>query len=110
MARNIFTVNATQVVTSESHPEGIKSVVSGFPKDYDSASSSEEQALDAAKSAYFAQLSANYANSNPARVMMTVTLEMANGRQLMHDCKGAFPAPAPAEPEEPGEQEEPGET
>ena len=99
MARNIFTVNATQVVTSDSHPEGIKSVVSGFPKDYDSASSSEEQALDAAKSAYFAQLSANYGNTNPNRVMMTVTLEMANGRQLMHDCKGAFPV-VEAEPEE----------
>ena len=100
MARNIFTVNATQVIVSESHPEGLQSVVSGFPKTYDSFNSSEEQALDSAKSAYFAQLSANYGNTNPNRVMMTVTLEMANGRQLLHDCKGAFPVPTPEEPEE----------
>ena len=34
--RNIFIVNATQVVTSESHPEGLYSVMSGYPKNYDS--------------------------------------------------------------------------
>ena len=38
MARNIFVVNATQVVTSDSHPEGLFSVVSGYPKTFDSRS------------------------------------------------------------------------
>ena len=36
--RNIFIVNATQVVTSASHPEGLYSVVSGYPKTFDSRS------------------------------------------------------------------------
>ena len=99
MARNIFIVNATQVVTSEQHPEGIYSIVSGFPKTFDSNNSTEEQALNSAKSAYFAQLSTNYANTNPNRVMTTVTLEMANGRQIMREPIGAFPAEPEEEPE-----------
>ena len=36
--RQIFIVNATQVVVSDSHPEGLFSVVSGYPKTYDSRS------------------------------------------------------------------------
>lgn len=100
--RNIYIVNATQVVTSEAHPEGIYSIVSGFPKTYDSNGRTEEDALNEAKAAYFAQLSTNYANTNPARVMTTVTLSQANGRLIMHECIGAFPViePAPEEPEE----------
>lgn len=115
--RNIFIVNATQVVTSESHPEGLFSVVSGYPKTFDSRSypasdgnpnGDEEKALNMAKSAYLAQLSTNYANANPTRVMMVVTLERADGRQVMRECIGAFPdmtpVPEPTEPEEVGEE------
>ena len=98
MARNIFIVNATQVVTSDSHPEGLYGVVSGFPKTFDSFGTTEEQALNSAKSAYYDQLSKNYANTNPNRVMTTVTLEMANGRMIMSEPIGAFPAEQ--EPEE----------
>lgn len=107
MARNIFIVNATQIITSESHPEGLFSVVSGFPKVFDSGNDGDvEQTLKNAKSAYFSQLSANYANANPARAMMTVTLEMANGRTVMAESIGAFPVVTPVEPE-PEEVEEP---
>ena len=54
-----------------------------------------------AKSAYLAQLSTNYANANPTRVMMVVTLERADGRQIMRECIGAFPTIEPTpEPEE----------
>lgn len=115
--RQIFIVNATQVVTSDSHPEGLFSVVSGFPKSFDSRSypasdgnpnGDEEKALNMAKSAYLAQLSTNYANSNPTRVMMVVTLERADGRQIMRECIGAFPdmtpTPEPTEPEEVSEE------
>ena len=109
--RNIFVVNATQVVTSESHPEGLFSVVTGFPKTFDSRAypasdgnpnGDEEKALNMAKSAYLAQLSTNYANANPTRVMMVVTLERADGRQILRECIGAFPdmTPEPTEPEE----------
>ena len=113
--RNIFTVNATQVVVSDSHPEGIKSTVSGFPQDFDSRSyDSTEQnpdgnvdkALSMAKSAYHAQLSQNEANTNPNRVMTTVTLEQADGNLLMHDCIGSFPVIEPVPPEEPEEPEQ----
>lgn len=105
MARNIFVVNATQVITSDAHPEGLYSVVSGFPKIFDSNGSTEQAALDTAKSAYYAQLSTNYGNVNPSRVMMIVTLEMANGRQILRESIGAFPEIAP-EPEEPEESED----
>lgn len=100
MARAIAIVNATQVVTSDSHPEGIFSVVSGFPKVYDSGDGGDiEQNMKNAKSAYYAQLSTNYANTNPNRVMTTVTLEMASGEQILRDCIGGYPV-TEEEPEE----------
>ena len=112
MARNIFIVNATQVVTSESHPEGLFSVVSGYPKTFDSRNynateqnpnGDEEKALRMAKSEYLSRLSANYASDN--RAMSTVTLMMANGRMIMYESIGAFPdmtpTPEPEEVEEP---------
>lgn len=117
--RQIYIVTASQVVTSESHPEGLFSVVTGFPKTFDSRSYSsadgnpngdDEKALSMAKSAYLAQLSTNYANSNPTRVMMVVTLERADGRQVMRECIGAFPDMTPVpepqtEPEEVAEEQ-----
>lgn len=109
MARNIFIVNATQVVTSDSHPEGLFSIISGFPKNYDSETynGDAEKALNAAKSEYYSRLSANYAGS-ANRVMATVTLSQANGQLVMRDSTGAFPviAPTPVEPEEPVEEPE----
>ena len=113
--RNIFIVNATQVVTSESHPEGLFSVVSGYPKTFDSraypsvdgnSNGDEEKALSMAKSAYLAQLSINYANANPTRVMMVVTLERADGRTIMRECIGAFPDMTPEPTPEPEEVSE----
>lgn len=114
--RNIYIVNATQVVTSEAHPEGLFSTVSGYPKIFDSRSynateenpnGDEALALNAAKSEYFSRLSANYVGS-ASRVMSTVTLIIANGRTVMQECIGAFPDMTPApeptpEPEEPTE-------
>ena len=105
--RNIFIVNATQGVTSESHPEGLFSTISGFPKTYDSRNySATEQnpdgdsdaALRAAKAEYFSRLSANYSGSD-TRVMATVTLETSQGRTIMSESIGAFPEmnPVPAE-------------
>ena len=112
MARNIFIVNATQVVTSDSHPEGLFSVVSGYPKTFDSRSypasdsnpnGDSDAALMAAKSEYHSRLSA-FETVNASRVMATVTLTMANGRTIMQDCIGTFPdmtpAPVETEPEE----------
>ena len=111
--RNIYTVNAMQCVVSESHPEGLFSVVSGYPKPFDSRSyaapdgnpnGDTDAALRAAKSEYYSRLSAFYAGS-AARVMATITLEQADGRQIMRDSIGAFPdmTPAPAQEEGGGE-------
>ena len=76
-----------------------------FPEGFDSGEGGDiEQTMRTAKSAYYAQLSTNYANTNPARVMTTVTLEMANGQQILRESIGGFPV---IEPEEPAEQEEP---
>ena len=115
MARNIFIVYSTQVVTSEAHPEGLFSVVSGYPKTFDSRNynateenpnGDEEKALRMAKSEYLSRLSANYASDT--RAMSTVTLMMANGRTIMYESIGAFPdmtpTPEPEEVEEPVEE------
>ena len=114
--RNIFIVNATQVVTSESHPEGLYSIMSGYPKTYDSRNydateenpnGNEEKALNSAKSEYFSRLSAMYVGS-PTRVMTTVTLETASGQQILRECIGVFPdmtpVPESTEPEEVSEE------
>ena len=106
MARNIIIVNATQVVTSESNPQGIFSVMTGFPQVFDSGVDGDiEQNMRTAKAAYFDQLSKNYANTNPARVMTTVTLEMASGEQILRESIGGLHVSEPEpEPEEQGEQ------
>lgn len=104
MARAIVIVNATQVVTSEANPQGIFSVMTGFPKVFDSGVNCDiEQNMKNAKAAYFDQLSKNYANTNPARIMTTVTLEMASGEQILRESIGGLPAPEPEPVEEPAE-------
>lgn len=111
--RQIFIVNATQVVISESHPEGLFSVMSGYPKTFDSRNYPAEdenpngdttKALNAAKSEYFSRLSAIYAGS-ATRVMATVTLTQADGRQVMRESIGTFPDMTPTPEPEPEEEE-----
>ncbi len=108
MARNIFIVNATQVVISDANPQGIFSVMPNYPKNFDSRSYNDdtEAALRAAKSEYYSRLSQNYAGST-TRVMSTVTLSQANGQIIIRDSIGGFPVITPAEPENPEEPTEP---
>lgn len=113
--RNIFIVNATQVVISESHPEGIFSVVPDYPKNFDSRSynateenpnGDEARALEVAKAEFHSRVSANLLANN--RAMWAVTLTRADGKQIMQDSKGMFPDMTPApepEPEEPEQTE-----
>lgn len=108
MARNIFEVNATQVVTSESHPEGVRSVISGFPKTYDTKDyeDSEELALVVAQAEYSDRVKQLSLAHN--RAMWTVTLEQADGRQIARKSYGGFPVLEPEpeeEPTEPGDGE-----
>lgn len=106
MARNIFIVNATQVVTSEANPHGLYSTINEYPKIYDSDrfNGDIEAALRAAKSEYYARLSANYAGS-ATRVMATTTLSQANGQLIMRECVGNFPVVPEPEPEPEPEEE-----
>lgn len=101
--RNIFIVNATQVVVSESHPEGVLSTVQDYPKQYDSRNynateanpnGDEARALDVAKAEFYSRVSAFLSANN--RVMWTVTLTRADGRQIMRESVGAFPDLTPA--------------
>lgn len=101
MARNIFIVDAKQVVVSDNNPQGLYSTVNGYPKNFDSDSynGDTDAALRAAKAEYYSRLSANYTGS-ANRVMAIVTLEQANGQQIMRDCIGGFPVIVPeSEPE-----------
>lgn len=96
--RNIFIVNATHVVASEAHPEGVFSVVSGYPKTFDSRNynataenpdGDADKALRVARADYCSQMAAFLASDT--RAMWTVTLTRADGRQLASECFGAFP-------------------
>lgn len=106
--RNIFIVNATQVVVSESHPEGVFSTVDGYPKLYDSRNynateqnpnGDESRALEVAQAEFYSRVSAFLASGN--RAMWSVTLTTASGRQVQRDSRGAFPdmTPIPPQPE-----------
>lgn len=105
MARIIYTVNATHVVISEAHPEGAYSVISGYPKTFDSRQydGDTEKALRLATAEFYERWAALL--KSDTRAMATITLERSDGRQLDHKSFGAFPAePEPEEPtEEPAE-------
>ena len=101
MARVIYIVNATQVVTSESNPQGAYSVISGYPKTYDSRNydGDIEKALRIAQSEFFGKYSELL--KSDTRAMWTVTLERSDGRMIDSKTYGAFPAePTPEEQEQ----------
>lgn len=92
MARTILTVNATQVVISQSNPRGIKSVVPDYPKNFDSKDYGDdvELTMKKAKADYFNRLGIMYDDTNANRIIKTVTLETADGRQILHESIGGF--------------------
>lgn len=114
--RNIFIVNATQVVTSPDHLEGVYSTIPGYPKQYDSRSygateanpnGDEARALEVAQSEFYSRVSAFLVAGTGSRAMWTVTLTRADGRQIMRESRGAFPDMTPApEPQPEPEPEE----
>ena len=110
MQRVIYVVNATQVVVSDAHPEGVYSTLPDYPKQYDSRSygateanpnGDEARALEVAKAEFYSRVSAFLSANN--RAMWTVTLTRADGRQIMRESRGAFPDMTPPEPEQPEE-------
>ena len=106
--RQIYIVNATQVVTSDAHPEGIYSTLPDYPKQFDSRSynateanpnGDEARALEVAQAEFYSRVSAFLAAGTGSRVMWTVTLTRADGRQIMRESRGAFPDMTPPTPE-----------
>ena len=113
--RQIYIVNATQVVTSDTHPEGVYSNVTGYPikrdsRDYEATeqnpNGNEELALIVAQADYADAVKALSIAHN--RAGWAVTLERWDGVQLSRKSFGAFPDMTPApepEPEPEPEQE-----
>lgn len=106
--RNIFTVNATQIVVSESHPEGIKSNVTGYPVDFDSRTwgteanpnGSEEIALISAQAEYWKEVRDLRIANNANRVGWVVSItRQSDGKELFRYPYGAFPDMTPPAPE-----------
>jgi hypothetical protein len=113
--RQIFIVNATQVVTSDAHLEGVYSTLPDYPKQFDSRSyntteanpnGDEARALEVAQSEFYSRVSAFLAANSPTRAMWTVTLTRADGRQIMRESRGAFPDMTPIPPEPQPQPEE----
>lgn len=111
--RNIYTVNATQVVTSVQNPQGIKSVIDGYPIDYDSRSyNATEQnpngdsdiALIVAQADYSDRVKKLATSGSATRVMWTVTIDRHDGAQIARKTWGALPDMTP-EPEPKPEEE-----
>jgi len=103
--RQIYIVNATQVVTSESNPQGVYSNVTGYPKQRDSRdyeateqnpNGNEELALIVAQADY-ADAVKNLSVAHN-RAGWAVTLERWDGVQIAKKSWGAFPdmTPSPA--------------
>jgi hypothetical protein len=106
--RQIYIVNALQVVTSEQNPQGVYSVIQGFPiyrdsRDYErtdtNPNGNEELALIVAK-ADFADVVKQLSLAHN-RAMWTVTIERADGRQIMRESYGTMPDMTPAPEPEP---------
>ena len=114
--RNIFTVNATQIVVSENNPQGVLSNVTNYPMPFDSRSykatelnpnGDEEIALLAAQAEYSAEIVRLATADSPNRVGWSVSIVRASdGKQIALKSFGAFPdmtpvpEPTPEEPEE----------
>jgi len=112
--RQIYVVDAKQVVPSAAHPEGVYSSVNGYPKSFDSRSygateanpnGDPERAFIVAKADFLAEFSALLVSDSP-RVMWAITLTRADGRQMMQENWGTFPdmTPAPEPAPEPAEE------
>ena len=103
--RQIYTVDAKQVVVSDNHPEGMLSNMPNYPKNFDSMSYNDdlEKAYWMAKADFLAEQSTLMTADNPNRVMWTVTLTRADGRQMMAESWGAFPDMTPTPEPEPEE-------
>ena len=115
MLRQIYIVAATQVVTSESNPQGVYSTISPYPKPFDSRdyeateqnpNGNPDLALICAQADFADRVKQLSLAHN--RAMWAVTLTRADGVLVERKSFGAFPDMTPTpqpEPEEPATEE-----
>lgn len=104
--RQIYITTATQIVTSESHPEGTYTNVNGYPikrdsRDYERTEANPNGNADFAlivAQADYADAVKNLSISHN-RAGWAVTLERWDGVQLARKTFGAFPDMTPPAPE-----------
>lgn len=107
--RNIYIVNALQIVVSEQNPQGVLSTVPNYPKYFDSRSynatddnpnGDEEIALMAAQAEFSNEIVTLATANNANRVGWSVSVTRgSDGKQLYFKSFGAFPDMTPV-PEE----------
>lgn len=111
--RQIYIVSASQVVVSDQNPQGVYSVLNGYPVNYDSRTyeataenpnGNEELALIVAQADFADRVKQLSLAHN--RAMWAVTLTRADGVQIARKSFGAFPDMTPPEPEPESEPEE----
>lgn len=120
MNREIYKVNATQIVVSESNPQGVLLDITGYPKTFDSRNykattenpnGDRDIALLAAEADYKAEALTLSTADSPSRVGWTVSvIRTSDGERIHRMAWGGYPdmtpPPPPTEPNEP-EQTEP---
>ena len=109
--RQIYIVNATQVVTSAQNPQGVLSDVPNFPKEFDSRdykataqnpNGDAEIALVAAQAEYSNEIKTLATADAPNRVAWAVSIVRASdGKQLYVRSFGGFPDMTPQPQPEP---------
>lgn len=115
--RNIYEVYATQIVVSETNPQGVLSNINGYPKFFDSRdykattdnpNGSEEIALYAAREEFNGEVKRLSLADAPSRVGWVVSLiRTSDGREIDRRPWGGYPDMTPVPPEPDEEQTEP---
>ena len=116
MAREIYKVFATQIVVSESNPQGVLSEIKDYPKAFDSRSykateanpnGDRDIALLAAQAEFNNEALALTMAENANRVGWVVSIiRTSDGKEIDRKPWGGYPDMTPPEPEPEEETEE----
>ncbi|MBQ1789592.1 MAG: hypothetical protein II008_05410 [Oscillospiraceae bacterium] len=114
--REIYKVFATQIVISESNPQGVLSDIPNFPKPFDSRNykataenpnGDGEVALLAAQAEFKNESLTLTMADSPSRVGWTVSIiRTSDGKEIDRKAWGGYPDMTPPEPEPEPETEE----
>lgn len=114
MLRQIYEINAKQVIVSENNPQGVLSTVPNFPVTVDSRTygvttdnpnGNPDTALVVAQAEFAKAVKDLTVANNPTRVMWAVTLTRADGVLVERKSFGAFPDMTPQPEPEPNEEQ-----